>query len=140
VGGMLDHAYYAFNMIEALSVRLITWNTGNIQSAANILFLVGDERYATPGATFFFHQTGYETPAGRLTTAFLAQRLGAAQYDDSRSAGIIATKIGKPPVDVQNWLAAELIMDPTAAITHGLVQGVRQLVIPPDAFFHQITI
>ena len=63
--GILDQTYYAYNMIEAIQAKLITWNTGNIQSAANLLFLAGDERYATDGSTFFFHQTGYDPPPGR---------------------------------------------------------------------------
>jgi ATP-dependent protease ClpP protease subunit len=127
-------------MLEALSVKLITWNTGNVQSAANILFMVGDDRYATPGATFFFHQTGYDPPSGRLTTTFLAERLKAAQYDDTRSAGIIAAKTGKTLEDVQSWLNTELVMDTTAAIAHGLIHDVRNFVIPPNAFFQQILI
>lgn len=140
VGGFLDQAYYAFTMIEALPVRLITWNTGNIQSAANILFLVGDERYAIDGATFFFHQTGYDPPQQRLTTAYLTERLKAAQYDDKRSAQIIATKTGKALQEVQTWQSTELVMDTTAAKAHGLIHGVRQFVIPQNAFFHQIVI
>jgi ATP-dependent protease ClpP protease subunit len=139
VGGFLDQAYYAFNMIEALPVKLITWNTGNIQSAANILFLVGDERYATDGATFFFHQTAYDPPSGRITATYLAERLKAAQYDDARSANIIAAKTGKSLQDVESWLNTEVVMDTVAAQAHGLIHGVRQLVIPSDAlFFHVI--
>jgi ATP-dependent protease ClpP protease subunit len=140
IGGFLDQAYYAFNMIEALPVKLITWNTGNIQSAANILFLVGDERYATSGATFFFHQTSYDPASGKLTTAFLAERLKAAQYDDARSAAIIAAKTGRSSQDVLGWQNTELVMDTAQAIAHGLIHSVRQLIIPADALFHQVII
>lgn len=139
LGGFLDQAYYAFNMIEAIQVKLITWNTGNVQSAGNLLFLVGDERYATPDSTFFFHQTGIEL-SGRLSTAILTQRLKASQYDDARSAGIIAAKTGKPLQDVESWQSTELVMDTAAALAHGLIHGVRQFVIPPNAYFHQVII
>jgi len=140
VGGILDHCYYAFNIIESLSVKIITWNVGNIQSAANILFLCGDERYATDGSTFFFHQTGYDPPNARLTEPYLAEKLKAVQYDDTRSAGIIATKTGKPIEDVRGWQNTELVMDAAAALTHGLIHAVRPLVIPNNALFHQIVI
>lgn len=140
IGGILDQTYYAYNMIEAIQAKLITWNTGNIQSAANLLFLAGDERYATDGSTFFFHQTGYDPPPGRLTTKLLSERLKAAQSDDARSAGIIAAKTGKPLQDVQSWQNTELVMNTVEAHAHGLIHGVRKLVLPPDAFFFQIVV
>jgi ATP-dependent Clp protease, protease subunit len=140
IGGILDQTYYLFNIIDALSVDIITWNIGNIQSAANIIFLCGDRRYATPGSTFFFHQTGYDAPTGRVTEPYLAERLKAVQYDDKRSAEIIATKTGKPVDDVRGWQNTELVMDTAAALAHGLIHEVRNFVIPPDAFFHQIII
>ena len=140
VGGILDHAYYLFNIVEAISLNLVTWNIGNIQSAANILFLCGDRRYAAPGATFFFHQTGYDPPNGRVTEPYLTEKLKAVQYDDTRSAGIIAAKTGKLLEDVRGWQNTELVMDTDAAIAHGLIHEVRALVIPPDAFFHQVIV
>src|ERR1039457_1761245 len=83
------------------------WNIGNIQSAANILFLCGDERYATPRSTFFFHQTGYDPPVGRVTEPYLTEKLKAVQYDDNRSALIIANKTGKAVQDVRGWQNTE---------------------------------
>lgn len=140
VGGILDQTYYLYNIIEAIDIRLITWNVGNIQSAANILFLCGDKRYATQGSTFFFHQTGYDPPVGRITEPYLTEKLKAVQYDDNRSAEIIATKTGKPIEDVRGWQNTELVMDTAAALVHGLIHAVQPLVIPKDAFFHQIVI
>lgn len=140
VGGLLDHAYYAFNMLEAVDVRIITWNVGNIQSASNMLYLCGDERYAVAGSTFFFHQTGYDPPSGRITEPYLAERLKAVQYDDNRSAEIIASKTGRPINDVRGWQNTELVMDTDTAIDHGIAHEVRPLRIPTDAFFLQIQV
>jgi ATP-dependent protease ClpP protease subunit len=140
IGGLLDQTYYLFNIIEALEVDIVTWNIGNIQSAANMIFLCGDKRYASPGATFFFHQTGYDPPSSRVTEPYLAEKLKAVQYDDNRSASIIAAKTGKPIEDVRGWQNTELVMDTGAALAHGLIHDIRDFVIPPNAFFHQILI
>jgi ATP-dependent protease ClpP protease subunit len=139
-GGILDHTYYALNVLDALPVKLITWNIGNIQSASVMLFLCGSERYATTGATFFFHQTGYESPNTRITEPYLAEKLKAVQYDDQRSAAIVASKTGKPIEDVRSWQNTELVMDTAAAMAHGLIHDVRPLVVPKDAFFHQVIV
>jgi ATP-dependent Clp protease, protease subunit len=141
VGGILDQTYYLYNMLEAVDIGITTWNVGNIQSAANIIFLCGDTRFATEEATFFFHQTGYDPPAGgRITEPYLAEKLKAVQYDDNRSAGIIAAKTGRPVEDVRGWQNTELVMDTKAALSHGLIQAVKPLVIPKDAFFHQVIV
>jgi ATP-dependent protease ClpP protease subunit len=140
VGGILDHTYYLYDIIEALGIYLITLNIGNIQSAANIIFLCGSRRYATANATFFFHQTGYDPPNSRVTEPYLAEKLKAVQYDDNRSASIIAAKTGKPIKDVRSWQNTELVMDTAAALAHGLIHGVQNFAIPPNAFFHQIII
>jgi ATP-dependent Clp protease protease subunit len=140
IGSILDHVYYAFNLIAAMPARLVTWNVGNIQSGANILFLCGNDRYATEGAAFFFHQTGYDPPPGRMTEPYLAGRLKAVQYDDTRSASIIAAKTGRALQVVRAWQNTELVMNTADALAHGLVHSVRALAIPSDAFFHQIIV
>jgi len=139
VGGIMDQTYYLFNMIESLPLKMITWNVGNIQSAANILFLCGDERYAVPNSTFFFHQVGFDGQ-GRFTAPYIQERLKALQYDDLRSATIVAHKSGKPLEEVRVWQNTELVMDTKAALDHGLIHDVREFRIPPDAFFHQIVV
>jgi ATP-dependent protease ClpP protease subunit len=140
LGGILDHTYYAFNILEALSVKIVTWNVGNIQSAANILYLCGDERYASPGSTFFFHQTAGEFSGSRITEPVLQGKLTSLRHDDARSATIMAAKTGKTLQDVRSWQNTELVMDTTIALAHGIIDSVRALVIPPDAFFHQLIV
>jgi ATP-dependent protease ClpP protease subunit len=140
IGGILDHTYYAFNIIEALNVNIVTWNVGNIQSAANILFLCGDDRYATPHSTFFFHQTGYEAAGGRVTEPVLQGKLASLQHDDTRSATIMAAKTGQPVQDVRAWQNTELVMDASVALTNGIISAIRPLVVPPNAFFHQLVV
>jgi ATP-dependent protease ClpP protease subunit len=140
IGGLLDHAYYLFSILEALPIGIVTHNVGNIQSAANILFLCGDRRYANEGATFFFHQTGYDPPAGRITEPYLQEKLKAAQYDDTRSAGIIAAKTGLSLESVREWQNSERVMDTHAALSHGIIHGVQRLAIPPNAFFYQVVV
>jgi ATP-dependent Clp protease protease subunit len=140
VGGVLDHTYYAFNILEALDLHFVSWNVGGIQSAATILFMCGDERYATADASFFFHQTSYDPPSTRINGPYLVEKLKAVRYDDTRSAGILASKTGKPVQDVRGWQNTELVMNTDAALAHGLIHGVRALIIPADALFHQVVV
>lgn len=140
-GGILDHAYYAHHWIEGLPVKVVTHNVGSVQSASNLLFLCGDERYGVDASTFFFHQTGFDTAAGqRLSAKFVRERLKAMKYDDDRTAQIYATKTGRPIKDVRKWMDTELVMDTVVAIQSGLIQAVRPYQIPADAFHHQVIV
>lgn len=140
-GGLLDYAYYAFNLLEALPVKIITHNIGSVQSAANLIFLCGDARYSAPGSTFFFHNTGFEAAAGqRMTGPFITEKLKAIAYEDKRSAEIYAEKTGRPVESVREWQNTELVMDTNAALKNGLIHGVKPLAIPDGSFFHQVIV
>lgn len=139
LGGFLVDAYYAFNMLEALPLKLIIYNMSTVQSAATMLFLCGDERYACPGSTFFFHQTAFnETAAQRVTEAYAKEKLRAIQLDDARTAEIIANKTAQPVERVREWQNTELLMSTDDAIAHGILHEVRTLAIPENALFRQI--
>jgi ATP-dependent protease ClpP protease subunit len=140
-GGLLDQAYYAYHWLEALPVTIITHNVGNVQSATNLLFLCGDQRYGVEGCTFFFHQTAFEAlPGQRLSASFVRERLKGMQYEDTRSAQIYASKTNRTVKDVRKWMNAEKVMDTAAAIQNGLIQAVRPYNIPPNAFHHQVIV
>jgi ATP-dependent protease ClpP protease subunit len=140
-GGLLEHAYYAYHTLEALPVRLITHNIGSVQSAANLLFLCGDERYASEESTFFFHQSGFEAaPGQRMTNKFMSERLKAMGYEDERTGQIYSAKTARPIEEVREWMNTERVLDGDAAVKNGLIKAVRPFVIPPNAFYHQVII
>ncbi len=141
LGGYLVDAYYAYNALEALPIGITTYNMSTIQSAANMLFLCGDERYACAGSTFFFHQTAFESVAGqRVTEAFAVEKLKAIQLDDARTAEIIANKTAQTVESVRQWQNTEFLMSTDDAIQHGILHEVRPLVVPDDALFRQIVL
>jgi len=141
IGGLLDFAYYAFNILEALPVKIVTHNIGSVQSAANLIFLCGDERYAAPGCSFLFHNTGFEAAAGQqITGPFITEKLKAIDYEENRAAGIYAEKTGLSIEDVSKWQQGTLVMIGDAAIKNGLIKAVKPLTIPEGAFFHQIVV
>jgi ATP-dependent protease ClpP protease subunit len=140
-GGLLDDVYYVINMLEAFPAKLITYNVSVIQSAANLVFLCGDERYAVPGSTFYFHQTHFTPPPGQeINQAVMVQRLKAIEENDARCAAFDLLKTGKPAKQIAEWYNTELIMTTDAALANGIIHEVRQLEIPPKSFFHQVVV
>jgi ATP-dependent protease ClpP protease subunit len=140
IGGLLDFAYYAFNILEALPIKLVTHNIGTVQSAANLIFLCGDERYAAPGCSFLFHNTGFEGTGLQITGPLIREKLKAIEYEEERAAAIYAQKTGLPIEDVSKWQQGTLVMDTDAAIKNRLIKAVKPLSIPKGAFFHQVIV
>lgn len=139
-GGILDHAYYLCSVLDALPIKIVAYNIGGVMSAANLLFLCADERYATKGSTFYFHQTQYPPPNGQVTESFARTHAKAIARDDARTAGIIAEKIGGSVKDVRRWQRTELFMDTSTALARGVIHGIKAPIITPESFFHQVVI
>lgn len=140
-GGFMDQTYYLCNILDALPAKIITHNVGVIQSAAIILYMIGHERLATEGSTIVFHQTGFEGALGqRFVKAFLKEKLTGIDYEDDRSASIVAQRAGRTVSEVRQWQDAEITMTTAAAIENGIVHRIAPLIIPTGAFYHQVLV
>jgi ATP-dependent protease ClpP protease subunit len=137
-GGTLIDAHYAVECISAIPIKLVTWNMSAVQSAANMLFALGVERYATPGSWFSFHQTGFEGVAGiRNSEKEIRDQLKQIELGDLRSAVLIAERSGVD-VEVVSRLHREAVtLSAMDAVTVGLAHEIRRPVIPRDALMRQ---
>jgi ATP-dependent protease ClpP protease subunit len=117
-GGMLDVAHYVYNVLEALPLRIVTYNLLTVQSAAILIFMCGDERYGVPGSTFFFHNPTLETQAQRLTGSLLSEKLKTIEDDITRSTAIYAAR----PAD--RWSRSESGRPPTPRWTPAPRRGI----------------
>jgi len=139
-GLMLHHAHYLDHMLSALPVQLITWNLGSLQGGALLTYLAGSERYAVKGSSFLFNQASFDPYSGRLAEPFLRDRLKFTQYEDQRTAELIAGRVGRSAEEVGKWQENELMLDADAAVGHGIVHEVRAFTIPADAFVQQVAV
>jgi hypothetical protein len=132
LAGFLDQVYYAFNMSEAMSVELITWNTGH-------LFWLAMNAMRHPDPPFSSTKPDTTHPRGGVQRPFSPNGSSPPNMTIPAQQEIIAAKTGKPLQDVQSWQNTELVMDTDTVSAHDLMHGVHQLVIPPVAFFHQVS-
>ena len=54
-GGEVDAGVTFYNFLKALPVEIVMHNVGTIDSIANVIFVAGGKRYASPHSTFLFH-------------------------------------------------------------------------------------
>jgi ATP-dependent protease ClpP protease subunit len=72
-GGVVASGITLYKRLRSLPFELITYNTGEVASMGNIMFLAGDKRLASAEATFLLHPITLLTPYGPLDVNDLRQ-------------------------------------------------------------------
>jgi ATP-dependent protease ClpP protease subunit len=138
-GGLLIDAHYLVETLVALPVRLVLWNVSAVQSAANMLYAIGTKRYVVPGATFFFHQTGFDGVAGqRLSEKEIRDQLRLIELGDDKSAKFVSHHTDITVETIATWQREGKTLSAEEAIVAGLAHGMQRPFIPQDAFVRQL--
>jgi ATP-dependent Clp protease protease subunit len=130
-GGSVMHGITAYNFLWALPIKLITHNIGNVDSIGTVVFLAGEERYASPHTTFMLH--GVALSATSPVTFFernLAEKLASVQADQARIKGIYTERSNITEAEAEGYFLGEDTLNAAAALERGLVHEVRQISIP----------
>jgi ATP-dependent Clp protease, protease subunit len=140
LGGMMEQAYYAYEILRGITVPISTFAVGTVQSSGVLLFLAGEKRYAAPGATFLMHQTVLPIQNMNPNAQQLFDFSANIKTDDERSARIVSERCGKPIETVRPWFEGQTPRDTEFAKANGLVHEVKNLAIPAGAEFAQVQI
>ena len=54
-GGSTDAGITLYNFLRALPQKIVMHNMSSVDSIGTVVFLAGDERFASPHSTFLFH-------------------------------------------------------------------------------------
>jgi ATP-dependent Clp protease, protease subunit len=128
-GGRVMVGFSLYHTLRALPLSIVTYNIGNIDSIANVLFLAGDTRYGARHATFMFH--GVNWGVGSPITGPAAREVVAnIQADEDRIAGCIADRTKLAPDDVRGFFNEAATKDAEYALRVGIVQEIRDPDIP----------
>jgi ATP-dependent protease ClpP protease subunit len=64
-GGSIDEGFALYGLLRSLPVELTMHNVGRVGSMANVVFLAGQRRIASPHSTFLFHDLNWTYPTGQ---------------------------------------------------------------------------
>ncbi len=104
---------------------------GMVASAANTIYIMGEERLAVPQATFSFHpSTGTASDA---SPAELEEQARGLRLSDESEALVIKEKTGKSIKEARQLSQQRRQLDAQEALQLGITTDVRPLVIPPGA-------
>lgn len=129
-GGQVRAGVTLYNQLKALPARIIMHNTGIVDSIGNVVFLVGEERYANVNSSFLFHGVGFDVKTARFEEKDIKEKLVSIQRDQSLIAQIVAERTNITQEQVRKmFLEAETKM-PKEAKELGIIKEIKEAKIP----------
>jgi ATP-dependent protease ClpP protease subunit len=107
-GGGLSPAFSAYHFLRSVSIPLVMYNAGNVESSAVLLYLAADVRAAAPHSRFLIHPFHW-TFGGRVFLPNIKEAVASLEFDSRRYADIFneRTQGADKPLDVLKCLNGE---------------------------------
>jgi ATP-dependent protease ClpP protease subunit len=135
-GGNVVSGIAIYNTMRAMPYPIVTHNIGNVDSIANVIFLGGSERHASPASTFMFHGVGFNGNANeRLEENTLKAKLDTILADHKRISAILSDRTGGSLKVRQgmNLFKEHRTRDAQWAVSKGIASSVRDFTLPAGA-------
>ncbi len=135
-GGDPSAGFAAYNYLRGLTnIEISTFNMGNVDSAAVLLFCAGQNRYSVPGARFVVHGNSLQTggPAMMDATALQGNLEILKNLNQMVVQVLSATANKEKRPDIENAVRGQIIISAEEAVKWGLVKEVRTNYMEPGA-------
>lgn len=138
MGGQVPTGISLYNMLMGLPVKVITHNTGTVNSIGNVVFLAGAERYAARISSFMFHGVGFDVQNQRFEEKMLVERLDSLKNDQNLIADIIVQRTKIRSNEAKDLFLQAGFLRASEAKARGIIDDIRQVKIPKGAPFLQL--
>lgn len=135
-GGSVNAGITLYNFLRALPVEIVMHNNGSIDSIANVIFLAASKRYAAKHSSFLFHGINWNFAQGAsLTFVQLSESLSRFKQEENKIAYIVAERTKMTEVEIRELFRQGESKDLQFAIDKGIIDEVKDPVLPKDAPF-----
>jgi ATP-dependent Clp protease protease subunit len=138
-GGDVLSGFTAYNYLKGIPAEVTTFNVGNVDSAATVIYCAGKNRYSVPDARFLFHGVSL-TLSGNLTldSSSLEAQLGQLKNQNQMIERVVASTINKPDKETEQLVSTQTILTPEQAKKMGLVHEIKTDLFQSGAQLAQI--
>lgn len=142
-GGFIDPGITLYNFLRSLPLELVMHNVGAVDSIANVIFLAGNKRYASPNSSFLFHGPTWTFPSSGINDVITTR----PQLSEALSSLVNAEEIIRSIIAERTSVAAEQTISlfregakktPAFALENGIIHKIVDLVLPKDAKVYTI--
>jgi len=133
-GGETTSAFTAYNYLRGLNIEITTFNVGNVDSAATVLYCAGSKRYSLPNTRFLLHGASVGIPGPSMINAeTLETQLALLNNQNQMMIHVISSTTKKKESEFVNIFRGQTIWTPEEAKNWGLVLDIRNEFMEPDA-------
>ncbi len=138
-GGDVDSGFVLYNYLQALQggMQVTMHNIGNIDSIANVIFLSGERRVASPNASFHFHGVAMNV-TGAMNRNALKETLSRCEGMERRIMKTIHTRTKLSIETLEGLFSQGEGKDVGFAEEHGIIEEVKPPSIPAGAVHLQM--
>lgn len=139
-GGHVAAGIALYNFLKAIPPKIVMHNMSSVDSIGTVIFLAGDERYASPNTTFLFH--GVETQFQKGVSLNLSKmeeiKSGLAE-DQNKIAGIIADNSRITVDEIQKLFAQGEAKSLDFAKEKGFINEIKTITLTHDDFLINVS-
>ncbi|MFY9288518.1 MAG: ATP-dependent Clp protease proteolytic subunit [Alphaproteobacteria bacterium] len=139
-GGTVMHGMAAYELLKALPYKIIMHNIGSVDSIGNILFMAGDERYASSHATFLIHNVKCELTEGKFNNSLLQEKLTSIEADNRRIKDLLLEHTRLEVSTIDDYFVSGHTLDAKAALKKGLITKISDFQLPENQIVHAVPI
>jgi ATP-dependent protease ClpP protease subunit len=133
-GGDVDSGFVLYNYLQALQggMKITMHNIGNIDSIANVIFLSGEKRFASPNASFHFHGVAMNL-SGALNSNALKENLSRCVGMENRIIKTISNRSKLSTDTLEGLFSQGEGKEVDFAMEHGIIQEIKAPSLPAGA-------
>lgn len=142
-GGDTTAAFAAYNILKSVPAEITTFNVGNIDSAAMMIYCSGKYRYSFPTpARFLIHGNALTVGGGAMFDAHMldAQLQQLTNLNQMTVDVISATTGEKKRKEIEEAVHGQTILSPEQAKDWGIVQEIRSNFMESGAVFVSVDV
>jgi ATP-dependent Clp protease protease subunit len=136
-GGDTASAFAAYNILRNVPAEITTFNGGNIDSAAMLIYCAGKHRYSFPNpARFLIHGNALTLGVGvPMDYNFLDLQMQQIKSLNQMVVQVLTATTKKKQSDIENTVRGQTILSPEEARQWGIVDEIKDNFMEPGAVF-----
>ena len=132
-GGKVSAGLTGYNFFKGIPAEVQTFNLGNADSIAAVLYCAGVKRYCVPQGRFLLHGVTAHLPGGAFDEKSLNERVKGLQSDRLTISEIIARTCHRPLEAVEHDMLQGTVLNAREAMAYGLVHEIREQIFESGA-------
>jgi len=120
-----------YNFLKALPMKITTHNIGQVDSIGNVIFMAGEERFATSNSTFLFH--GIASSVQGVSVPQMKEAFSQLQNDEKRMTDILKANSEFKPSQLTKFYREGRSIQPAEALKCKVINEIKDVEIAPTA-------